>query len=88
MTIGSLNGAKKPATLQGRAWLGGDDNSDGGDDTADSFAAADEEDGDTTTPLGDAQPFVYRPDVPDGDSFDIAARGLSEAQEGECFAEY
>ncbi|KVL28720.1 hypothetical protein WS97_25580 [Burkholderia territorii] len=53
-------------TVAGGA-LGGDDNSDGGDDTADSFAAADDEGDDTSTPLGDAQPFEYQPDTPDGD---------------------
>ncbi|CAG9263939.1 conserved hypothetical protein [Burkholderia diffusa] len=57
---------------------------DGGDDAVADDGAGD----DTSTPLGDAQPYEYQPDAPDGDSLDVAARGVSEAQEGECFAEY
>ena len=37
---------------------------------------------------GSAQPFAYTEDLADGDVFDIAARGVSKAQEAECFAEY
>ncbi|CAG9264025.1 conserved hypothetical protein [Burkholderia diffusa] len=58
-------------TVAGAA-LGSDDNSDGGDDTANSFAGADDEGGDTSTPLGDAQPFEYQPDTPDGDVEELA----------------
>ncbi|KVL38351.1 hypothetical protein WS97_00030 [Burkholderia territorii] len=39
-----------------------DDNSDGGDDTADNFVVADDEGG-VATPLGDAQPSHYMPDA-------------------------
>lgn len=38
---------------------------------AEAFTDASEDD-DVSTPLGEAQPFEYRPDMPDGDSFDIA----------------
>jgi hypothetical protein len=31
---------------------------------------------DDSTPLGDAQPFDYQPDMPDGDAQEIAARGV------------
>jgi hypothetical protein len=41
-----------------------------------------------STPLGSAQPFAYTEDPANGDVFDIAARGVSKAQEAECFAEY
>ncbi|CAG9254015.1 hypothetical protein BDI4_40079 [Burkholderia diffusa] len=74
-------------TVAGAA-LGSDDNSDGGDDTADSFAAADDDGGDTSTPLGDAQPFEYGEDLPGGDVQELAARGVSEADEAECFGRY
>ncbi|MGZ2748298.1 hypothetical protein [Burkholderia stagnalis] len=45
---------------------------DGGGDTAAGFVAADDGSDDTATPLGDAQPFDYQPDTPNGDAFDIA----------------
>jgi hypothetical protein len=55
--------------------VGGDDDSNSGDDAeSDAF----EEDvfsndsGGDSTPLGDAQAFEYSEDVPDGGSFDIA----------------
>lgn len=55
------------------ALLGGGDDSgesdDAGGDGDDAFSA---DSGGDSTPLGDAQPFDYRPDMPDGDSFDIA----------------
>ncbi|MPW17694.1 hypothetical protein GCT13_12310 [Paraburkholderia sp. CNPSo 3157] len=41
-----------------------------------------------STPLSDAQPFEYSGDNPLSDVQDIAARGISEGQEAECFAEY
>jgi hypothetical protein len=53
---------------------GGDDDLDDGDgvpDMADSLT-----DGDDSTPLGDAQPFDYQPDMPDGDQEQVAARGV------------
>jgi hypothetical protein len=43
---------------------------------------------DTGTPLGDAQPFELGDDVSSGDVMDIAARGVSEADEAKCFAQY
>ncbi len=43
---------------------------------------------DDSTPLGDAQPFAYTPDALSDDVTEIAARGVSEAQEAECDAIY
>ncbi|EEA02566.1 hypothetical protein BH160DRAFT_2152 [Burkholderia sp. H160] len=41
-----------------------------------------------STPLGDAQPFKYT-EVPQlGDVQELAARGVSEVDEAECFADY
>ncbi|SMG60037.1 hypothetical protein [Paraburkholderia susongensis] len=42
----------------------------------------------TATPLGDAQPFEYTEDVQFGDVQDLTARGVSEADEAECFEHY
>ncbi|WP_322104966.1 hypothetical protein [Paraburkholderia sp. J41] len=59
------------------AMLGGgdeDSDSDGGDGTGasdDDLFSADS--GDGATPLGDAQPFDYQPDMPDGDAEELAA---------------
>jgi hypothetical protein len=50
---------------------------------ADSFM-----DGGESTPLGDAQPFEYIPDELSDDVTELAARGVSEAHEAECFANY
>jgi predicted RNase H-related nuclease YkuK (DUF458 family) len=50
-------------------------------DTADDLAEA-------ATPLGDAKPFELGDNVRSGDMMDIAARGVSEAQEAECYAQY
>ncbi|MDP9153812.1 MAG: hypothetical protein M3O74_06145 [Pseudomonadota bacterium] len=41
-----------------------------------------------STPLGDAAPFEYAPNATGDDVLSIAARGVSEAREAECFAEY
>ncbi|WP_240702135.1 hypothetical protein [Trinickia terrae] len=41
-----------------------------------------------STPLGDAQPFELGESSVGGDVMDIAARGVGEAQEAECYAEY
>jgi hypothetical protein len=49
----------------------------------DSFA-----DGDESTPLGDAQPFELGDSSGNDDVLTMAARGVSEAQEAECYAEY
>jgi hypothetical protein len=43
---------------------------------------------DSSTLLSGAQPFEYGEDSPLGDVQDIAARGVSEADEGECYEEY
>ncbi|MFM0325614.1 hypothetical protein [Caballeronia glebae] len=44
--------------------------------------------GDESTPLGGASPFEYSEDSSLGDVFDVAARGVSEADEAECYADY
>jgi hypothetical protein len=41
-----------------------------------------------STPLSDAEPFQYADDLPFSDAIEIAARGVSETDEGECFATY
>ena len=41
-----------------------------------------------STPLGDAAPFEYVKSVTGDDVLSIAARGVSEAHEADCFAEY
>jgi hypothetical protein len=38
--------------------------------------------------LGNAQPFKYQPDAVSDDVQNIAARGVSEFHEAECFAQY
>jgi len=43
---------------------------------------------DSSTPLGDAQPFELGDNANLGNVTDIAARGVSEAQEDSCFAQY
>ncbi|WP_031361502.1 hypothetical protein [Caballeronia sordidicola] len=44
--------------------------------------------GSATTPLGDAAPLEYVKSVTGDDVMSLAARGVSEAQETECFAQY
>jgi hypothetical protein len=44
--------------------------------------------GEDSTPLGDALPFDYTPDAAGGDEADLAARGVSETDEAECYAQY
>ncbi len=41
-----------------------------------------------STPLGDAAPFEYGKSTTGSDVMSIAARGVSESHEAECFAEY
>ncbi|MFT4067569.1 hypothetical protein [Paraburkholderia sp.] len=41
-----------------------------------------------STPLGDARPFEYTGDPQFGDVQELAARGVSEVDEAECFADY
>lgn len=40
------------------------------------------------TPLSDALPFEYSEESSPGDILDLVARGVSEAQEADCFAQY
>jgi hypothetical protein len=72
-------------TAAGVVLGGGDDSGDddGGDASGFDFASSD-----NSTPLGNAQPFEYGGDSPDGDAMDLAARGVSEADEAECFSQY
>ncbi|SAL55539.1 hypothetical protein AWB64_06138 [Caballeronia sordidicola] len=44
--------------------------------------------GSGSTPLGDAAPFEYVKNATSNDVMSIAARGVSESHEAECFAEY
>jgi hypothetical protein len=44
--------------------------------------------GDYSTPLGNAQPFEFTPGVMSDDVTELAARGMSEAEEAECDALY
>jgi hypothetical protein len=53
--------------------------------TSTTTAAAD---ADPTTPLGDAQPFEYSEDSPLKEAEEVAARGVSEEDEAECYAQY
>ena len=41
-----------------------------------------------TTPLGDAEPFSLGTDSSSDDMMTVAARGVSEQDEGECYEEY
>ncbi|WP_028215786.1 hypothetical protein [Paraburkholderia oxyphila] len=74
------------------AVLGGGDGSDDGEDADDSGAPDDDLFGagsaSDSTPLGDAQPFEYSEDSANSDVTDLAARGVSEEDEAECFAQY
>jgi hypothetical protein len=51
-------------------------------------ATAPAPDADLSSPLADAQPFEYSEDSPLGNVQDVAARGVSEAEEAECHATY
>jgi hypothetical protein len=77
----SSSGADWPGAVEtaAGAMLGGS----GTLDVADSFM-----DGGESTPLGGAQPFEYTPDKLSGDVTELAARGMSEAAEADCFGEY
>lgn len=44
--------------------------------------------GDDSTPLGEASPFEYSEDSSLGNVLDLTARGVSEADEADCFGEY
>ncbi|MEM5387047.1 hypothetical protein VSR68_26115 [Paraburkholderia phymatum] len=65
-----------------------DDDGDATPGMAESFADDVGTDDDTSTPLGDAQPFEYSDDTSSGDVQEIAARGVSAAEEAECDAMY
>ena len=55
----------------------GQETDTGGDsDTSDASVSSDSAEGDASTPLGDAQPFEYTPDMLDGDTEEVAARGV------------
>ncbi|AET87848.1 hypothetical protein BYI23_A000100 [Burkholderia sp. YI23] len=64
---------------------GSDDHSDG-DSMLKSFDGTDDSDGGSL--LSDAQPFEFQPDTLSDDVTELAARGVSEANEVECFAQY
>ncbi|KQR74245.1 hypothetical protein ASG35_20945 [Burkholderia sp. Leaf177] len=42
----------------------------------------------TGSPLGNAEPFEYMKSATGNDVLSIAARGVSEAHEADCFSEY
>ena len=67
------------------ALLGG-----GGDDDSEALEgdAFSDGTGDASTPLGDAQTFEYTSDGLSDDVMELAARGASDADEAECFAQY
>lgn len=51
-------------------------------------AGASAPDADPTTPLGDAQPFEYSEDTEQENAVEVAARGVSEEDEAECYTQY
>jgi len=51
-------------------------------DLSEGFAATE------STPLGDAEPFELGESTLSDDVMEIAARGVSEGQEADCYAEY
>ncbi|WP_322094578.1 hypothetical protein [Paraburkholderia bannensis] len=63
----------------------GEDADDNGEPDDDLFGAGSASD---STPLGDAQPFEYSGDSANSNVTDLAARGVSEEDEAECFAQY
>ncbi|SIT45990.1 conserved hypothetical protein [Paraburkholderia piptadeniae] len=65
-----------------------DDDGDGTPDMAESLADDVGTDDDASTPLGDGQPFEYGPDAASDEAESVAARGVSEVHEAECYAEY
>ncbi|VXC76188.1 conserved hypothetical protein [Burkholderia sp. 8Y] len=69
---------------------GGDDDSDDGDgDGTNLFDGAEGDDSSGgSTSLYDAQPFKYGDDSSSDDVIIVAARGVSEADEGERYAQY
>ncbi|QGZ57005.1 hypothetical protein [Paraburkholderia acidiphila] len=71
----------------------GEGNSDDNDTESDDGGAFDDDllnanPGANLTPLGDAQPFAYQPDYLSDDVTQVAARGVSAADEADCFAMY
>jgi hypothetical protein len=71
--VSSNGGADWPGAIEtvAGALIGGGDDSDGDDGGVDDSAFGDDA-GDTSTPLGDAQPFRYTPDSVSGDVEEIA----------------
>jgi hypothetical protein len=67
------------------AVLGGAGSSDG-ESMLKSFGDTDDSEGGSL--LSDTLPFEYQPDALSDDVTELAARGVNEAQEAECFAEY
>ncbi|MEX3930590.1 hypothetical protein AB4Y32_02025 [Paraburkholderia phymatum] len=67
-----------------------DDDDDGGGtpDMAESLTDGSDAGDDTSTLLSDAQPFEYSPDAVCNEAESVAARGVSEMHEAECYAEY
>ncbi|WP_053570690.1 hypothetical protein [Caballeronia cordobensis] len=65
--------------------VGSGDDSDS-DSMLKSFGGAEENGGGSL--LGDVQPFAYQADVLSDDVTELAMRGVSEAQEAECHAQY
>lgn len=68
---------------------GQDNDAEGGDgEPRDVDIFSDTREGSTPTPLGDAQPFELGDITLSDEVNQIAARGVSEGQEAECFAQY
>ena len=67
---------------------GQDANADADSNTPDESIFSDSDEADVRTPLGDAQPFELGESTVSDDVREMAARGVSEGQEAECFANY
>lgn len=79
--------ASAPSGLLG----GGEDESNSGGDTGEEDSLDDgggEDSSDGSTPLGDAPPFEYSDDSAGSDVTDLAAHGVSEEDEADCFSQY
>jgi hypothetical protein len=72
----------------GAVFGGGDDSNDSGDGGTSDGELSSGDSGDDSTPLGDAQPFDYSGDSTGSDTTDLAARGVNEEDEAECFDQY
>ncbi|QCP50136.1 hypothetical protein FAZ95_13695 [Trinickia violacea] len=88
-TLGDASTAVESAGASGGFdWLGVAETVANGALDGDYVTATDDASAGDDTPLGDAQPFELADDTNSGDAMDIAARGVSEADEAECFAQY